>query len=69
MPKKMPNAYEENLRTAFEDDICSYMELKGGVNRALDDLTEILLDWHGYYQGQADDIKKALLRLGVNRYD
>ena len=45
------------------------MEIKGGVNRALDDLTEILLDWHSYYQGQADDIKKALLRLGVNRYD
>ena len=65
----MSSLYEENLRSAFEDDICSYMEIKGGGNRALDDLTEILLDWHSYYQGQADDIKKALLRLGVNRYD
>jgi hypothetical protein len=65
----MKNAYEERLRQAFEDDICSYMELEGGVNAALDDLIEILDDWHCYYQGQADDIKKALLRLGVNRYD
>ena len=65
----MNNAYEENLRQAFEEDICAYMELKGGVNRALDELIEILDDWHNYYQGQADDIKKALLRLGVNRYD
>jgi hypothetical protein len=65
----MKNAYEERLRQAFEDDICSYMELEGGVCGALDDLVEILSDWHGYYQGQADDIKKALLRLGESRYD
>jgi hypothetical protein len=45
------------------------MELEGGVCSALDEMVEILNDWHDYYQGQADDIKKALLRLGVNRYD
>ena len=65
----MKNAYEERLRQAFEDDICAYMELEGGVFSALDEMVEILNDWHDYYQGQADDIKKALLRLGVNRYD
>mgnify|MGYP001178735425 FL=1 len=65
----MKNAYEQRLRQAFEDDICAYMELEGGVCSALDDMVEILNDWHNYYQGQADDIKKALLRLGVNRYD
>ncbi len=65
----MRDAYQERVRQGFEEDICSYLEMEQGGTLLLDDLVEILEDWHSYYAGHADEIKKVLLRLGINRYD
>jgi hypothetical protein len=65
----MKDAYQERVRQGFEDDICAYLEMEQGGTLLLDDLVEILEDWHSYYAGHADEIKKVLSRLGINRYD
>jgi len=65
----MKNAYQERLRLSLEEDVAAYIDEENGAVALIDELIEILDDWHGYYQGKADDIKQALLRLGENRYD
>lgn len=65
----MKDAYQQRIRQGFEDDIGSYLEMEQGGTLLLDDLVEILEDWHSYYDGRAGEIKKVLLRLGINRYD
>jgi len=65
----MKNAYQQRLREALEEDVTGYIDEEHGAITLMDDLVEILDDWLGYYQGKADDIKKALLRMGENRYD
>ena len=65
----MKNAYQQRLREGLEEDVTAYIDEENGAIVLLDDLVEILDDWLGYYQGKADDIKQALLRLGENRYD
>ena len=65
----MKNAYQERLRESLEEDVCAYIDEEQGAITLINELVEILDDWHDYYQGKADDIKQALLRLGENRYD
>lgn len=65
----MRNAYQERLREGLEEDVSAYIDEEHGAITLIDDLVEILDDWHNYYKGKADDIKQALLRLGENRYD
>ena len=65
----MKNAYQERLRQALEEDVSGYIDEEQGAITLINELVEILDDWHDYYQGKADDIKQALLRLGENRYD
>ena len=65
----MKNAYQQRLREGLEEDVTAYIDEENGAIVLIDDLVEILDDWLGYYQGKADDIKHALLRLGENRYD
>lgn len=65
----MKNAYQQRLREGLEEDVTAYIDEENGAIVLIDDLVEILDDWLGYYQGKADDIKQALLRLGENRYD
>ena len=65
----MKNAYQERLRQALEEDVSAYIDEEQGAITLINELVEILDDWHDYYQGKADDIKQALLRLGENRYD
>jgi hypothetical protein len=43
------------------------MEYGGTV--MIDDLIEILEDWHNFYQQRATQAQIALQRLGINRYD
>lgn len=65
----MKNAYQQRLREALEEDVAGYFDEEQGAITLMDDLVDILDDWLSYYQGKADDIKKALLRMGENRYD
>ena len=65
----MNDAYYERVRQGFEDEVCAYLEMEEGGTKLVDDLVEILEDWHQYYSSHADEIKKVLLRLGINRYD
>ena len=65
----MKNAYQERLRQGLEEDVGAYIDEEHVAITLVDDLIVILDDWHDYYQGKADDIKQALLRLGENRYD
>lgn len=65
----MKNAYQERLRESLEEDVSAYIDEEQGAITLINELVEILDDWHDYYQGKADDIKQALLRLGENRYD
>lgn len=65
----MNDAYSERVRQGFEDEVCAYLEMEDGGTKLVDDLVEILEDWHQYYSSHADEIKKVLLRLGINRYD
>ena len=65
----MKNAYQERLRQQLEEDVSAYIDEERGAITLIDELVEILDDWHDYYQGKADDIKQALLRMGENRYD
>lgn len=65
----MKNAHEEQVRQCFEEEICSYLEMEYGGTVMIDDLIEILQDWHKFYQQRANQAQIALQRLGINRYD
>lgn len=65
----MRNAYQERLREGLAEEVSAYIDEEHGAITLIDDLVEILDDWHNYYKGKADDIKQALIRLGENRYD
>ena len=49
----MKNAHEERTRQCFEEEICSYLEMEYGGTVMIDDLIEILEDWHNFYQQRA----------------
>lgn len=65
----MKNAHEERTRQCFGEEICSYLEMEYGGTVMIDDLIEILEDWHNFYQQRATQAQIALQRLGINRYD